>query len=113
MIGLFIVQPKKAHKPRIDRDFGIILQDWALLPNNAIPNTMAMEFNWLTINGKAGPRPAPPLVAGAAFPLIVSQLNSIAIVFGMSLFGSNAHSCRMMHGRSLYQRAAGAPFWDE
>ena len=35
------------------------------------------------------------VVAGAALPLIVSQLNSIAIVFGTVLFGKTAHSCNI------------------
>jgi len=62
LIGLFIVQPKLADTPRIDRDFGLIWQGWSLLPNNTIPNTMAMEFNWLTINGKSGPATTPLIV---------------------------------------------------
>jgi hypothetical protein len=60
-IGLFIIHPRRAHAPRVDRDFGIILQGWALLPNNTIPNSLAMEFNWLTMNGKAGPATTPML----------------------------------------------------
>jgi FtsP/CotA-like multicopper oxidase with cupredoxin domain len=62
MIGLFIIHPRRAHLPRVHRDFGIVLQEWALLPNNTIPNTLAMEFNWLTMNGKAGPDTTPLLV---------------------------------------------------
>ncbi len=62
LIGLFIIHPRRAHAPRVDRDFGIILQEWALLPNNTIPNSLAMEFNWLTLNGKAGPATTPLLV---------------------------------------------------
>jgi manganese oxidase len=62
MIGLFIVHPKTAYTPYCDRDFGLILQEWALLPNNLVPNSMAMEFNWLTINGKAGPATTPMIV---------------------------------------------------
>ncbi|MBI4888674.1 MAG: multicopper oxidase domain-containing protein, partial [Acidobacteria bacterium] len=46
----------------VDRDFGVVLQGWAILPNNTVPNSMAMEFNWLTINGKAGPATTPMLV---------------------------------------------------
>jgi FtsP/CotA-like multicopper oxidase with cupredoxin domain len=61
-IGLFIIHPRVAHSPRVDRDFGIILQGWALLPNNTIPNSLAMEFNWLTMNGKVGPATTPILV---------------------------------------------------
>ena len=62
LIGLFIIHPRRAHTPRVDRDFGLVLQEWALLPNNTIPNSLAMEFNWLTINGKAGPATTPLLV---------------------------------------------------
>ena len=61
-IGLFIIHPRLAHTPRVDRDFGIVLQEWALLPNNTIPNSLAMEFNWLTLNGKAGPATTPLIV---------------------------------------------------
>ncbi len=62
MIGLFIVHPKQAHAPKVDRDFGIILQEFALKPNNAVPNTLAMEYNWLTMNGKSGPATTPMIV---------------------------------------------------
>lgn len=61
MIGMFIMHPGKAYQPRVDHDFGIILQGWALLPNSDIPNTAGMEFNWLTFNGKAGPATTPML----------------------------------------------------
>ena len=62
LIGLFIVHPKQAHLPAVDRDFGIILQEWMIHPNNTVPNTLAMEFNWLTFNGKAGPATTPLIV---------------------------------------------------
>lgn len=62
MLGLFIMHPKEPYEPHCDRDFGIILQEWALLPNNTVPNTLSMEFNWLTFNGKAGPAMTPMLV---------------------------------------------------
>jgi len=62
LIGLFIIHPRQAYAPRVDREFGLVLQEWAILPNNTIPNSLAMEFNWLTINGKAGPAATPMLV---------------------------------------------------
>jgi FtsP/CotA-like multicopper oxidase with cupredoxin domain len=62
LIGLFIIHPKRAHQPAVNRDFAMILQEWAILPNNTVPNTMAMEYNWLTMNGKAGPAITPMLV---------------------------------------------------
>jgi manganese oxidase len=62
LIGLFIIHPRTPYEPRVDKDFGLILQEWAILPNNSVPNSMAMEFNWLTINGKAGPATTPMIV---------------------------------------------------
>jgi FtsP/CotA-like multicopper oxidase with cupredoxin domain len=62
MIGLFILHPHKPYKPLVDHDFGIVLQEWAILPNNTVPNTANMEFNWLTFNGVAGPATTPLVV---------------------------------------------------
>jgi FtsP/CotA-like multicopper oxidase with cupredoxin domain len=62
MIGFFIMHPEKPFEPHCDRDFGLVLQEWALLPNNTVPNTLAMEFNWLTFNGKSGPATTPMIV---------------------------------------------------
>ena len=60
-IGFFVAHPKTQHHPRVDHDFGIILQEWAVLPANTVPNTAAMEFNWLTFNGVSGPAITPML----------------------------------------------------
>jgi hypothetical protein len=62
MIGAFIMHPKEAYKPPVDKDFVIILQEYAVLPNITVPNSMNMEFNWLTFNGKSGPANTPLLV---------------------------------------------------
>jgi hypothetical protein len=62
MIGLFVMHPKEPYTPRVDKDFGLILQEWAILPNNTVPNTLSMEFNWLTLNGKSGPATTPLIV---------------------------------------------------
>jgi len=59
MIGLFILHPEKPYKPKIDHDYGIILQEWAILPNSTVPNTANMEFNWLTFNGVSAPSITP------------------------------------------------------
>jgi FtsP/CotA-like multicopper oxidase with cupredoxin domain len=62
MIGMFIIHPRSAYRPAVQKDFGLILQGWAILPNNTVPNTLAMEFNLLTMNGKVGPAISPLLV---------------------------------------------------
>jgi FtsP/CotA-like multicopper oxidase with cupredoxin domain len=62
LLGFFIIHPGQAYRPPVHKDFGIVLQEWAVLPHNTIPNTLSMEFNWLTFNGKAGPAATPMLV---------------------------------------------------
>jgi hypothetical protein len=62
MIGAFVMHPKETYKPRVDKDFVIIMQEYAILPNINVPNTMNMEFNWLTFNGKSGPANTPLIV---------------------------------------------------
>ena len=62
MLGAFIMHPKQPHDPPVDRDFVILLQEYAILPSNQTPNSMNMEFNWLTFNGKAGPATTPLIV---------------------------------------------------
>ena len=62
MLGGFIIHPKVAYSPRVDKDYLIALQEYAVLPNSVIPNSMNMEFNWLTFNGKAGPAATPLII---------------------------------------------------
>ena len=61
-VGFFLAHPQKDYKPHVDHDYGLILQEWAVLPSNTVPNTAAMEFNWLTFNGVSAPM-ATPLLA--------------------------------------------------
>jgi FtsP/CotA-like multicopper oxidase with cupredoxin domain len=96
MIGLFVIYPRIAYEPAVDKDFGIILQEWAILPNNPVPNTLSMEFNWLTLNGKSGP---------ASTPLIVKQGERVRIRFvnlGMD------HHPMHLHGNTFYVTATEA-----
>jgi FtsP/CotA-like multicopper oxidase with cupredoxin domain len=64
MLGGFIMHPRTPYHPHCDKDFLLHLQEYQVLPNNTVPNTMNMEYNWLLLNGKAGP---------AATPLIIRQ----------------------------------------
>ncbi|HJZ63486.1 MAG TPA: copper oxidase [Candidatus Acidoferrum sp.] len=61
LIGFFIAHPKEEFSPRVDHDYGIVLQEWAVLPSNTVPNTASMEFNWLTFNGVSAPLTTPLL----------------------------------------------------
>jgi manganese oxidase len=72
MLGGFIMHPRIPLQPHCDKDFLLHLQEYAVLPNNTVPNTMNMEYNWLLLNGKAGP---------AATPLIVRQGDRVRLRF--------------------------------
>jgi manganese oxidase len=61
MMGLFVVHPRGG--PTVDRDFGILLHEWAIAPGTSRPNPAVMtDFNTFTFNGRAWPGTA-PLVA--------------------------------------------------
>jgi manganese oxidase len=62
LVGMFILHPAQAHAPVVDHDFGIVLQEWAVLPDNTVPNTANMEWNWLTFNGACSPMTTPLIV---------------------------------------------------
>ncbi len=72
MLGGFIMHPRAPYRPHCDKDFLLHLQEYAILPNITVPNTMNMEFNWLLLNGKAGP---------ASTPLIVRQGDRVRLRF--------------------------------
>jgi FtsP/CotA-like multicopper oxidase with cupredoxin domain len=62
MLGLFIIHPKTPYAPAVQKDYALVLQEYAVLPNNPTPNSLSMEFNVLTFNGKAAPGTTPLLV---------------------------------------------------
>ena len=72
LLGGFIIHPKTAHTPHVDKDYLIALQEYAVLTNSSIPNSMSMEYNWLTFNGKAGP---------ATTPLVIREGERVRIRF--------------------------------
>jgi len=61
MVGLFIVHPTEPYAPIVDRDFALIAQEFQLRPNSTVPDTLAMEWNFLTFNGRCGPLTTPLL----------------------------------------------------
>lgn len=90
MLGMFIMHPKKAYQPCVDKDFGLMVQEWSILPNNTVPNTLSMEFNWFTINGRSGP---------ATTPLIVRLGDRVRIRF-VNL--SMDHHPMHLHGNTFF-----------
>ncbi len=64
MSGFFIIHPKNP-KPHqiVDRDYAYFLQVWMIHPGSPIPDTMEMtEFNYFTMNGRAGNSPGADIV---------------------------------------------------
>jgi FtsP/CotA-like multicopper oxidase with cupredoxin domain len=56
MMGFFIVHPKEPENPRIDRDFAIMLHEWAIHPGTYRPDPAVMlDFNIFTFNSKVFP----------------------------------------------------------
>ena len=90
MLGAFIMHPRVPYRPHCDKDFVINLQAYYVMPNNTVPNTMNMEFNWLLLNGKAGP---------ATTPLIVRQGERVRVRF-INL--SMNHHPMHVHGHTFY-----------
>jgi len=61
-IGFFVAHPENSYRPHAAHDYGVILQEWAVLPSNTVPNTSSMEYNWLTFNGVSAPAITPMIV---------------------------------------------------
>ncbi len=62
MQGFFVIHPRTAPR-KIDRDFCIFLQEWAIEPGSATPNPIIMtDFNLFTFNSRVWPG-TDPLVA--------------------------------------------------
>ena len=56
MMGFFIVHPKETENPRVDRDFAIMLHEWAIHPGTYRPDPAVMlDFNIFTFNSRVFP----------------------------------------------------------
>jgi FtsP/CotA-like multicopper oxidase with cupredoxin domain len=61
LIGMFVVHPRNpTPEYHVDRDFALMLSEWAIKAGTARPNTLEMsDFNILTMNGKVFPSTGP------------------------------------------------------
>jgi FtsP/CotA-like multicopper oxidase with cupredoxin domain len=74
MMGLVVIHPRGGETPRIDRDFVIMLHEWAVPPGAATPNPAVMtDFNMFTFNSRVWPGTA---------PLIVKKGDRVRVRFG-------------------------------
>jgi len=88
MMGMFVVHPKTRREPRVDRDYAIILNEWAVAPGAATPDPTEMTaFNLFTFNGRVFP---------ATVPLVAKLGERVRIRIG-NLSTSNAHPIHL-HG---------------
>lgn len=56
MVGMFIVHPRTARGPRVDRDFALMTHEWKIKVGTRRPDPNEMsDFNVLTFNAKAFP----------------------------------------------------------
>ena len=56
MMGFFIIHPQEPENPRVDRDFAIMLHEWAIHPGTYRPDRAVMlDFNIFTFNSKVFP----------------------------------------------------------
>lgn len=63
MMGLFIIHPREPEPEPIDRDYAILLHNWAVHPGTSVPDPSVMQdFDVWTLNSKAFPA-TEPLVA--------------------------------------------------
>jgi FtsP/CotA-like multicopper oxidase with cupredoxin domain len=63
MMGMFVVHPRKSDEPSVDRDFAIMLHEWAVHPGTYRPDPAVMlDFNMFTFNSRVFPGIAPLIV---------------------------------------------------
>jgi len=59
-MGLFVIHPRNPKRPRPDRDFAFLLNEWKIVVGASRPDPNEMlDFNIFTFNGKAFPGTAP------------------------------------------------------
>ncbi|MEQ9379294.1 MAG: copper oxidase [Pirellulales bacterium] len=91
MVGWMIVHPKKSFDPPVDRDFGLLFQNFFIGPNQTVADSQKMDWNWHTINGRSGPY-ATPLVCKHGERVRVRLLN----------FSPMQHHPIHMHGHTFW-----------
>ena len=63
MMGFFVIHPKVAETPKIDRHFLVMLNEWRIEPGTSTPDPSTMtDFNIFSFNGKVWPGTDPWVV---------------------------------------------------
>ena len=91
MMGFFVIHPREAKDPPVDRDFAIMLSEWFVKPGSATPDpTVMSDFNLLTFNSRVFP---------GTEPLVVRRGQRVRIRLG-NLSSMDAHPIHL-HGHSF------------
>jgi FtsP/CotA-like multicopper oxidase with cupredoxin domain len=90
-VGLFIIHPKETHQPAVDYDFGLIIQEFRILPASNTPANTLMDFNWFTLNGRSAPY---------VTPLVVKLGSRVRIRF--LNFSTDDHHPMHLHGHTFW-----------
>jgi FtsP/CotA-like multicopper oxidase with cupredoxin domain len=91
MMGMFIVHPRAPESPRIDRDYVIMLHEWAVHPGTYRPDPAVMlDFNMFSFNSKVFP---------AISPLVAKKGDRVRVRFGN--LSMNQHPIHL-HGYAFH-----------
>jgi FtsP/CotA-like multicopper oxidase with cupredoxin domain len=94
MMGMFIVHPRVPESPRIDRDYVIMLHEWAVHPGTYRPDPAVMlDFNMFSFNSKVFP---------AISPLVAKKGDRVRVRFGN--LSMNQHPIHL-HGYAFHVTA--------
>ena len=102
MMGMFIIHPRGGEPRRIDRDYCVLLHNWALHPGTYRPNPAVMvEFDLWTMNSKVFP---------AIEPLVARSGDRVRIRVGnLSMWNHPVH----MHGAQFQVTGSDGGRWPE
>ena len=100
MMGLFIIHPKDPAVGRVDRDFALMLHNWAVHPGTYRPDPAVMtDFNLWTFNSKVFP---------AIDPLVVRKGQRVRIrMVNLSMHEHPMH----LHGYQFMVTGSGGGRW--
>jgi len=100
MMGMFIIHPKDGEAEPIDRDFVILLHNWALHPGTYRPDPSIMtEFDLWTFNSKVFP---------AIEPMVVKAGQRVRIRLGnLSMWNHPMH----LHGHTFWVTGSDGGRW--
>ena len=100
MMGFFIIHPRGGEPEPVDRDFAILLHNWALHPGTYRPDpTVMVEFDLWSFNSKVFP---------ATAPLVVRQGDRVRIRLGnLSMWNHPIH----LHGHRFWVSGSDGDRW--